>query len=379
MLNTDKLSYWEYKSYLKDIDFLIVGAGIVGYSTALHLREKHPDARILIIERGYLPAGASTKNAGFACFGSATELHDDIVNFGEEKVWQTVELRWKGLQRLRSIIGDDGLKLEINGSWDLITEKDKEIFEATKAQIPYFNEKIQKITGETNVYSIDEDVAQKFGFERVVTSFYNRLEGQIDTASMNDVFYKKVIQNDIKVLFGVEYRTYSAIPSGIAIHTSIGDFTANRLVFCTNGFASKHVTDEVIKPARAQVLITNEIESLKVKGTFHYDRGYYYFRNIDGRILFGGGRNLAFEDETTEELENTELIMARLKELMDTVILPHQTYEIDRSWAGIMGVGNTKNPIVKQIDKNVYCGVRLGGMGVAIGSLIGEQLSELIK
>lgn len=44
-----------------------------------------------------------------------------------------------------------------------------------------------------------------------------------------------------------------------------------------------------------------------------------------------------------------------------------------------MGVGKQKNPIVKQISENVFCGVRLGGMGVAIGSLIGQELSELIK
>ena len=88
---------------------------------------------------------------------------------------------------------------------------------------------------------------------------------------------------------------------------------------------------------------------------------------------------MAFEEETTEELGNTELIMNRLRELLDNVILPHTSYEIDRSWAGVMGVGDAKKPIIKQIDDHVYCGVRLGGMGVAIGSLVGEQLSELIK
>ena len=44
-----------------------------------------------------------------------------------------------------------------------------------------------------------------------------------------------------------------------------------------------------------------------------------------------------------------------------------------------MGVGQQKNTIVKQLGSNVYCGVRLGGMGVAIGSLIGKELAELIE
>jgi hypothetical protein len=44
-----------------------------------------------------------------------------------------------------------------------------------------------------------------------------------------------------------------------------------------------------------------------------------------------------------------------------------------------MGMGSTKNPIVEQLSDNVYCGVRLGGMGVAIGSLIGQELADLVN
>ena len=43
-----------------------------------------------------------------------------------------------------------------------------------------------------------------------------------------------------------------------------------------------------------------------------------------------------------------------------------------------MGMGSSKNPIVEKLSENVYCGVRLGGMGVAIGSLIGQELADLI-
>jgi gamma-glutamylputrescine oxidase len=41
-------------------------------------------------------------------------------------------------------------------------------------------------------------------------------------------------------------------------------------------------------------------------------------------------------------------------------------------------MGTQKRPIIKQISENVACGVRLGGMGIAIGSLIGKDLAELV-
>ena len=39
------LSYWEYKTWLSNIDFAIVGSGIVGLSCALSLRKKHPKSK----------------------------------------------------------------------------------------------------------------------------------------------------------------------------------------------------------------------------------------------------------------------------------------------------------------------------------------------
>lgn len=374
MLNIEKLSYWELKSYFNQVDFLIIGAGIVGYSTAIHLKEKHPDKKVIVLEKGFLPSGASSKNAGFACFGSATELTEDLTRFDDNTVWETVEMRWKGLNYLRQIIGDQNLKLKINGSWDLITEGDRELMMKTEAQLDYYNNELEKITGITNVYSVDPNTGSKFGFNGVFTSFYNKLEGQIDTASMNSAFYRKTVEMGIHTLFGIEAIKLE----GNRVQTSVGDITASRIAICTNGFAQQLLKDKDVSPARAQVLITRPIVNLPFEGTFHYQMGYYYFRNIDDRVLFGGGRNLDFSAEETTEFDLTDKIQSSLEHLLRTVILPNTEFEIEHRWAGIMGVGQTKKPIIEQLSEHVFCGVRLGGMGVAIGTLVGKKLSELI-
>jgi len=38
----------------------------------------NPNAKIIVIEKGMLPQGASTKNARFACFGTVSEILEDI-------------------------------------------------------------------------------------------------------------------------------------------------------------------------------------------------------------------------------------------------------------------------------------------------------------
>jgi gamma-glutamylputrescine oxidase len=377
ILNISHLSFWERKTYFEEIDYLVIGAGIVGLSTAIELRNRFPESKIVVFERGFLPTGASSKNAGFTCFGSVTEILDDLENFEEATVWSTVEKRWKGLQNLRNLIGDSNMDFEMNGSWDLILPSDKKNTEEINSRLPYLNKKIEEITGENTVYSEDKDCASKFGFTGVETSYYNRLEGQINTGKMIDYLHKIAVSKNIKCIYGI---TVEAIQSGlyhVSMQTSVGFMKAKNVAVCTNGFAKQLMPHLNVKPARAQVIVTTPIHDLKIKGTFHYQQGYYYFRNIEGRILLGGGRNLDFEGETTIEMVTTEKIIDSLKELMNQVILPETDYSIEYEWSGIMGIGETKSPIVEKLDERIAVGVRMGGMGVAIGSLIGKELSQL--
>jgi hypothetical protein len=93
--------------------------------------------------------------------------------------------------------------------------------------------------------------------------------------------------------------------------------------------------------------------------------------------LLGGGRHLDFEGETTDEFGHTDRIQGALRELLNAVVLPDTPHTIDRWWSGILGVGDRKSPILRRHSNRVTLAVRLGGMGVAIGSLVGRQAADL--
>lgn len=75
-----KLSYWEQKSLIGNPDVAVIGAGITGLNAAIRLKQLDPALDVLVLERGALPEGASTRNAGFACFGSPSELLADLAH-----------------------------------------------------------------------------------------------------------------------------------------------------------------------------------------------------------------------------------------------------------------------------------------------------------
>jgi glycine/D-amino acid oxidase-like deaminating enzyme len=371
------LSFWERDQYLNGIDVVIAGSGIVGLSAAIALKKKNPSLRILVAERGALPSGASTKNAGFACFGSLTELMDDLSHINENEVFALVGKRYRGLKRLRENVGDANMKLEMLGGYEVFDTSEE--FQSCAEKMAWFNAKLKPITGLSEVYADASDKISSFGLGQVKHMIHNRGEGQIDTGRMMSALIDKAKSAGITILNGLVIVRFEEEEQQLAIHTRNG-FTirCSQLIICTNGFAKQLLPEEDVDPARAQVVVTNEIPGLKLRGTFHYEKGYYYFRNIGNRVLFGGGRNLDFGTERTTEHALTPVVQEKLDDLLQHMILPGINYSIDMRWAGTMGVGQTKSPIVRKIQNRVHCAVRMGGMGVALGSLTGEEVAELV-
>ena len=366
------LSYWEQKTWLNNIDYAVVGSGIVGLSTALHLKIKQPNSKIIILEKGLFPQGASTKNAGFACFGSLSEILKDLESHTESDVLELVGQRHKGLQLLRSTLGDDALSYQQLGGYELFLEKDELLFDTCSQNMKEVNSLLKSVF-KADVFS---KVSNHFNFSRIQNQYIrNQFEGQIDTGKMMQALIKRVQELGVIILNNTKVERYFEHSDKIEIKTTHFELSALKLIFTTNGFA-KQLINEDVQPARAQALITKPLKNLQIKGTFHLDCGYYYFRNVDNRILLGGGRNLDIKGETTTKLAETEKIQQSLENILKYTILPKIDFEIEHRWSGIMGGGSQKKPIVKQLSNHVYCGVRMGGMGVAIGSLIGKEVSD---
>ncbi|NJN35677.1 MAG: FAD-binding oxidoreductase, partial [Saprospiraceae bacterium] len=375
----DTLSFWEKESFFSNIDVAIIGSGIVGLNAALTIKETTPSVSVAIFERGALPEGASTRNAGFACFGSLTELLDDLETMPESAVFDLVEKRFRGLKRLRERVGDDLLNYEALGGYEIFKHDEDKVFEKCADSLSYFNKNIQKIVGRDDTYHV---VSKNFGFKNTHTQgIWNSAEGQINTGKMMVTLLDLCRNLGVRFFNGLTINGLSDSnnPTGVDIETSGGwVFTASKVIVATNGFARRLLPNLPVTPARNQVLITKPIEGLELKGCFHYNKGYVYFRNVGNRILLGGGRNSDLTNEMTDSFGTTVIIQNMLKSILHDIILPEKKVEIEGWWSGILGIGSVKSPIVEFVSPNIVVAVRMGGMGVAIGSLVGEEAAHLI-
>ncbi|MGL1889315.1 MAG: FAD-binding oxidoreductase [Reichenbachiella sp.] len=369
-------SFWEKESFIKEPDLVIVGSGIVGLSAAIDYKIKFPNHDVLIIETGVLPSGASTKNAGFACFGSPTEVLMDLENHTENEVISLIEKRIKGLENLKQLLGTSNIEYESPGSFELFSNADSK-FELVKDKLEYLNQLIKTDLGFAP-YAIHQGIIKANGFRGFSHAVQIHGEGQINTGTMIHSLISLAQSKGIRMLNGITVQNFELNSDSISIITNHGDIKAQKCIIATNGFAKNLLPEIDVKPARAQVLITKPISNLKIKGTYHFDEGYYYFRNVGDRILIGGGRNLDFQKETTTSQGLNPEIQNQLDQILRNQILPNQPFEIEQRWTGIMGIGTTKKVICKSINERLFVSVRLGGMGIAIGSMIGKEVVNLM-
>ncbi len=369
-----QLSVWEKESFFAPCDVVIAGSGFTGLWSAYFLKQQQPDLRVTIIERGFIPHGASTRNAGFACYGSPTELLHDIRQMGEDKMLSLVDMRYKGIRTIQSVFGNEQIDYENNGGYELLNEMDS----GFGNQLQQLNQLLRPIFNSDSTFSYADNKIETFGFKGVKHLLYTPVEGQLHSGKLCLLLMRKVQAMGVTIIPSATIQHYEKNANTVEVVTEKFTISASRLLITTNAFA-KHLVPELhIVPARGQVLVTDEIPSLKIKGTFHYDEGFYYFRNLGKRLLFGGARNTAIEEETTELMDTSDFIQQQLESFMASRLLPGISFSITDRWSGIMGMGVEKMPIVRQLSEHVYCAVKMSGMGVALAPVAGERISKML-
>jgi gamma-glutamylputrescine oxidase len=372
------ISFWERESLLHT-DVAIIGGGIVGLSAAASLAESNPNFNITIFERSILPYGASTRNAGFACFGSLTEVLSDIEIMGESAARELVFQRWIGLQITRQRLGDAAIGFEPNEGFELIREKELPALE----QIDSVNALVSDFLPE--YLSIADSRFAEFGLRQNASDHLVRMadEAQVNTGKLIHALEKYVLSLGVQIRTGAFVKQFTETDQKVLIEVedqTRGNitFSANQLVVCSNAFTNQLLPKTDLYPGRGQVFITKPIDGLNFKGNLHIDEGFYYLRNVGNRLLFGGARNFDFEKENTTDFALNDQIQSHLEDYLHD-LLPDISFEVDQRWAGIMAFGKTKQPIVERISAHTIVAVKMGGMGIALAGNIGEIVKEILE
>ena len=368
------ISIWEKESFLSPQEVLIVGAGFLGLWTAWELIRKKPSLRITILERNSIPLGASTRNAGFACFGSAGELMQDAATMGADAMLQVTEMRYKGIQKIRQYFTNAQSGFELCGGYECINYQQGSS-STLPDQLSWLNSVLHPVTGVPQTFTVATEKLTAQGLQGFDALIENKLEGSLHSGQLVQMLTHTIQSLGVQILYGMEVSGWQQDGDHITIQAGQYTLQTQQLLFCTNAFTTPLVPGLPVEPARGQVIVTAPMPGLTLKGTFHFEEGFYYWRNIGNRILLGGARNKAFAEEQTTELNTTPTIQQELQSFLEQHFVHKTPLKVDHCWSGIMGFTGNKQPILYPVTDNVWAAVACNGMGVALAPVFAETIA----
>jgi gamma-glutamylputrescine oxidase len=348
---------------VREVDFLIVGAGLVGCSAAYFARQAGRE--VVITEARDLALGASSRNAGFMITGMDTYYHRAVERYGSDIVREMWALSRTTHGYLRQFIQAGDVPIDNCGSM-LLAESETEAQELEQAA------RAMQADGIEVVYHSSDPLGR---------GYCAAIEQPQDAAVQPYQLVQAIFQQSGAELIANNevYRIEQNNAEMVTVYTRQFIFQARHVLLCTNAYSpyiDPYFIGKVI-PMRAQCLVTAPLKNGPVLNTCGYsDYGYMYYRDtFDGRLLVGGGRkqNTWLEGSTTDD-RITDPVQ-RILEAYLRARFPDVDAPVEQRWAGIMGFSVDKLPLVGTLPDKPRVGFAVGftGHGLAMGAGTAER------
>lgn len=362
-------SFWEKEYWLPESDIAIIGSGLVGLFTANFLVDKYPNAKISVYDRSDPPLGASTRNAGFACFGTVGETLADLESLSEDEVIDMIRMRWSGLSKMRSYLDPSSFEYKDHGGKELF--RDSNAFDKIADSFSMVNNLFAEATGQKDLIQVQSQSTFPGLYSKCC---HNPLEGQLNPVLLVKTLMNHASRKGVSFYLNSELNEYLQASDGWKLGFSNGlRSSTGDLIITTNAFTETLFKGLDIQPYRNQVMISKPLVGIPIKGCYHLDEGYIYFRNVRLRLLVGGGRHFDMNTEKTNRLGSNHEIQSQLLSLVRNEF-GIKNFEKDIEWSGIIATGGSKKPIVQKNNNEPLIAVRSGGMGVAISSGVATEV-----
>lgn len=353
---------------IRDVDFLIVGAGLAGCAAACFATQA--GRQVTITEMRDVALGASSRNAGFMITGLDTYYHRAVERYGRDTVHEVWNLSARTHQFWRGIAKERNVPLADCGSLLLAESADeaKDLEQSARAM---------SAAGWDVDYRSTDPLGRGY-----FAGIYQPWDGAVQPYELTRAVFESssaelIANNEL-------YRIEQTTPNEVMVYTRQYRFRARHVLLCTNAY-SIHIDPCFIGkiiPTRAQCLVTAPLSDTSILNSCGYsDYGFMYYRiTFDGRLLIGGGRkqNKALEHDTTDDR-----ITDPVQRVLDAYLrdkFPDVKEPVERRWAGIMGFTPDGLPLVGTLpDKpNVGFAVGFNGHGLALAAGVAERAVDML-
>ncbi|MFM7497682.1 MAG: NAD(P)/FAD-dependent oxidoreductase [Bacteroidota bacterium] len=404
-----QISFWERDRYAGPWDYTVIGAGVTGLNAALEFKIQQRRARVLVLEARSTGAVASSRNAGFLCLGSPSEMCAMLDAQGEAAWLHWTAAKWAGIQRLLKLLGSKSLHYQRVKAYELMTPSgyfrpsnfdtdqvvgrlsalNRLMKEAVGLAPPFWSQRKKSRTSPlpwSTPYFGDPvplDPSQGWGAPGL-KAMAMAFEGQVHPMHVLDSL-KRYAQNlGVVVLQGSKVQGLG--PTGLDLQEIVLEnqplvVRSKNIILCTNALTKSLITNPSVIPQRGQILVSAPLPGglpPRLMGNFHGDSGFLYFRNLgQNRLLLGGARNLDFLGEQNEQWSENPILTEHLTRYANDVLgLSPEVLSWEQAWSGTMGFTASGVPHMQALGPGRWMVAGMNGMGMALGPEMGRRMAR---
>jgi gamma-glutamylputrescine oxidase len=355
------------------VDVCVVGGGIAGCSTALHLAER--GYRVALLESERIGWGASGRSGGQAIPGFSCSQDKLVAQVGIETARRMWDISVEGMELLPERVRRHAIDCDLRLGWMHAATKQRHVGELTAWHREL--EDVYRYPG-TRVLGPDE-VREWIRSERYVGALYDPRSGHLHPLNYTLGLAAAAEAAGAHLFEGSAVtRIDHADPATIT--TASGCVRARYVAICCNAWI-----DELepglrsrIMPVGTYIVATEPLGAARMRTLLREpfavsDANWVidYFRpSQDERMLFGGRVSYSGLDPRHTGAA-TRLRMIRVfPQLADT--------RIDYAWGGYVDITMSRAPDFGRLAPNIYYLQGFSGHGIALTGMAGKLIAEAV-
>jgi gamma-glutamylputrescine oxidase len=335
-------------------DVLVIGGGVTGCACALRLAEA--GVRVRLHEARRVAGGASGRNGGFALRGLSLPYDRALRALSRPLARELMTATERGLETLEALAGD---AFDRAGSLRLAAD----------------DEELRALQAEHDALAAD-------GF---AVEWVDRLAAPLDRLYLGAL--RHPTDGSLQPARWVRRLATLAVAAGAEIveESPIGleaaESAADAVVVATDGFtaALAPALASAVRPTRGQVLATEPLPDLRYRQPHYARNGFDYWQQLpDGRLVLGGQRDAALDEEWTDVEATSVVIQSRLDALARD--LADGDIAVSHRWGGIWGTTADGLPLVGRLPgrRRTWVAAGYSGHGNVLGLVCGGLVADAL-
>ena len=354
-------------------DVVVLGGGIAGCSTALHLAQR--GYRVIVLEARFVGYGASGRSGGQTIFGLAASQQSIASQVGKDNARRLFDLSVEALDLTQSLIREHHIDCDYHPNHIHAAIKPRHIDE-----LEQWARELRDEYGYDSPRMLDRTaLAEHLHSERYLAGLLDPRSGHLHPLKFTQGIARAAEAAGAVIHENSEVLRYENGPQ-VRVHTESGTVTASHLVLCGNAYIGRVaprlarrilgvgtyiIATEPLGKERVSSLLPSNAAVADINWILDYFR-----RSDDHRMLFGGRVSYS----SVQPLHLAEGMRKRMVKVFPSLADAKVAY----AWGGYLDITMSRAPDFGRLAPNVFYLQGFSGHGVTLTGLAGKLVAEAV-